>query len=221
MARYATSPEKTVATPIAPFTTCGTVAPDPAVLQRFNLQQNRFFLYPAVPGLHKGHDFLATALKQANGTLPVVVTCGRPELAAAASNIADVYLAGLSKDFVDLEAAGKLVILQGLTDVEMSTLRQACRAFVLPSRYEGYGFPLAEAIMLGKPFLHSEIPAFQEITARHCTPDKVRRTFSNAIELTTLLQDYSHSIPSSATISPNQWTWLDCAQLIKTRLYQT
>ena len=219
--RYSTSEEQTVATPLAPFPTIGTNSNDPTVLERFNLQANRFFLFPGVIGLHKGHDLLASALKQANEPLPVVVTCGRPELAPLASKAAAHYLGELSKDFADLEAAGKLVVLRGLSDAEMSTLRQACRAFVLPSRYEGYGFPLAEAIMLGKPFIHSEIPAFHEITARHCSPAKDRRTFSNAIELTALLQDYSHSIPPSATMSPNQWNWLDCAQLIKARLYQT
>ena len=221
LSRYPIPHEKTVATPLAPFSTCGTESVDASVLHRFNLREDSFFLFPGVIGLHKGHDLLAAALKQANGTLPVVVTCGRPELAASPSSAYAAYLADLSKDFAGLEATGKLVILQGLTDAEMATLRQSCRAFVLPSRYEGYGFPLAEAIMLGKPFLHSEIPAFQEITARHCFPAKERRSFSNERDFTTLLQDYSQSTPLPASMSANQWTWQDSAQLITARLVPT
>ena len=44
----------------------------------------------------------------------------------------------------------------------LNTLTRAADALVFPSLYEGFGFPVMEAVINDKPFLLSDIPAFRE-----------------------------------------------------------
>lgn len=60
-------------------------------------------------------------------------------------------------------ASGRVRILGKISDAELRQLYQGAKAVVLPSRYEGFGLPLVEAMRLGCPVLASRIPAFVEI----------------------------------------------------------
>jgi glycosyltransferase involved in cell wall biosynthesis len=50
-----------------------------------------------------------------------------------------------------------------LPDAEMARLLQGAQALLLPSFAEGFGLPLAEALMLGVPAICSDLPALREI----------------------------------------------------------
>jgi glycosyltransferase involved in cell wall biosynthesis len=66
-----------------------------------------------------------------------------------------------------LIAAKKLVVVGSVSELEMQTLRAGCRAYVLPSQYEGFGFPLVEAVYHHRPAIVSDIKAHQEILNRY------------------------------------------------------
>jgi len=48
-------------------------------------------------------------------------------------------------------------------DAELAALYAGAACFVLPSRYEGFGLPLAEALAVGTPAVASDIPALREV----------------------------------------------------------
>jgi glycosyltransferase involved in cell wall biosynthesis len=57
----------------------------------------------------------------------------------------------------------KIIHTGYVTDSELKQLYQGASAFVFPSLWEGFGFPLLEAQHMGVPVLASDIPVFREI----------------------------------------------------------
>ena len=92
---------------------------------------------------------------------------------------------------------------------------------MLPSRFEGFGFPLVEAMALGKFSICSEIPAFREILDRYGS--KIRAaTFpcGNGKALAELLAARSDSdgplsgYKSGRPDLTSSWGWADTAKVI-------
>lgn len=57
---------------------------------------------------------------------------------------------------------GRVWVMNGLDDGRVRWVVEHARAAVIPSRYEGYGLPAAEARSLGVPILASDLPAHRE-----------------------------------------------------------
>ena len=51
----------------------------------------------------------------------------------------------------------------GCDDAEMATYLRHARALLFPSFVEGYGLPLAEALLLGTPVIASDLEVFREV----------------------------------------------------------
>ena len=58
---------------------------------------------------------------------------------------------------------GHVAELNACTDEELSAHVSTARALLFPSRAEGYGLPLIEALGLGAPVIASDLPVFREI----------------------------------------------------------
>lgn len=63
---------------------------------------------------------------------------------------------------------GRVHLLQGLTESQLQWCYRHCEALVAPSITEGFGLPVAEAMLAGCRVVCSEIPAHWEIGAGHC-----------------------------------------------------
>ena len=58
--------------------------------------------------------------------------------------------------------------LAGLSEADLQWCYARCEALVVPSRTEGFGLPVAEALLAGCRIVCSDIPAFREIGGEGC-----------------------------------------------------
>ncbi len=67
-----------------------------------------------------------------------------------------------------LHLEGKVHFLEGLSEPELQWCYARCEALVVPSKTEGFGLPVAEALLAGCRVVCSDIPAFREVGGEHC-----------------------------------------------------
>ncbi len=115
-----------------------------------------FLLFPAHCWPHKNHLRLLQAFQAVLSELPPglkLVFTGRPFPK-------DHPACGL---FDEVARTGQVVHLGYRSPLEMKALFQGCELLVFPSLFEGFGMPVAEAIIAGKPVLCSNTTSLPEI----------------------------------------------------------
>jgi len=115
-----------------------------------------FFFFPAHCWPHKNHARLVEAFARIASELPTgiqLVMTGRPlpEDHPAAILIGNHKL------------STRVMHLGYRSPLEVRALFQGCLALVFPSLFEGFGMPVAEAIIVGKPVLCSNVTALPEV----------------------------------------------------------
>lgn len=68
----------------------------------------------------------------------------------------------------DLHLDERVIFLQGLPEAALQWCYRNCELLVAPSETEGFGLPVAEALLAGCRVVCSDIPAFREIDQEHC-----------------------------------------------------
>jgi len=166
---YKLSPSLVVAAPLAPFREeCHAVNSGDEEQTAVKVMEGRYYLYPAVWGMHKGFRTLTEALERTEKTDPVVVTCGYPldGIENSTPSLAELRRE-LWPRWEKLIADGRLIVMRNLLDDQLRRLRSQCKAFVLPSEYEGFGLPLVEAVYHHRAAIATSIPAHMEILTRY------------------------------------------------------
>lgn len=59
----------------------------------------------------------------------------------------------------------RLMVLGYLSDADLAVALDRATAFVYPSLAEGFGLPVLEAMKLGTPVIHTDVPALMEVAA--------------------------------------------------------
>ena len=72
--------------------------------------------------------------------------------------------AALARQISAVGLAGAVTLLSGISDDELANLYRAAALVVFPSRYEGFGIPLLEAMATRRPVATSDIPVFVELS---------------------------------------------------------
>jgi glycosyltransferase involved in cell wall biosynthesis len=130
-----------------------------AELRRRRQLPSNFWLYVANFYPHKNHRNLLLAYdcyrQRCSRQAWPLVLCGAPTLEYA--RIRDLVLR------LGLEEL--ILFVHGLADSEMPALYSAASALVFPSKYEGFGIPLLEAMACACPIVAADIPAVREFAA--------------------------------------------------------
>jgi glycosyltransferase involved in cell wall biosynthesis len=62
----------------------------------------------------------------------------------------------------------KVILLNGISDAQLDWCYRNCRLLLAPSKIEGFGLPVAEALLAGCRVVCSDIPAFRELGSSYC-----------------------------------------------------
>jgi glycosyltransferase involved in cell wall biosynthesis len=88
----------------------------------------------------------------------------------------------------DFGLTARVVLLRGLSESELQWCYTRCEAVVVPSKAEGFGLPVAEALLVGCRVLCSDIASLREIGGTHCNYVSLgadeEEALANAIEIT-------------------------------------
>lgn len=63
----------------------------------------------------------------------------------------------------ELNLSGRVVRIGFVSDTKLPGLMASASAVIYPSRYEGFGLPVVEALATGTPVVASELPVFREV----------------------------------------------------------
>ncbi len=118
-------------------------------------------------------------------------------------------------DALPLRELGAHVRLTGtVEDQELAELYAGAACFVLPSLYEGFGLPLAEAMAAGAPAVASDIPALRELggdTVRYAPHDSPR-AFADAISHALDRREETAAMALRGRERARRYSWDACAE---------
>jgi alpha-1,3-rhamnosyl/mannosyltransferase len=205
-------PDRVTAAPIA----CDAVfyprqAADTAVvLQRHGLRHDGYLL---AVGTLEPRKNLAAALT-AYASLPAALQRAYPFIIAGREGW---LTEGLQRTIDRLTTAGQLRFLGFVAQSDLPVLYAGARAFVYPSRYEGFGLPVLEALASGLPVVTSTAASLPEVAgdAALCVPPDDHDALATA--LTQALDDSAvrQCLIGRAAARAASFSWQRCAALTR------
>lgn len=116
---------------------------DVTILNRFNLTPKSYFFYCGNNRPHKNISFIKRVFN-VNNSLPILVLAGKGH-----------------------QSSENVLNLGVVSEAELKALYVNAIAFIFPSKYEGFGLPILEAIRLKTLVVASRIPAFTEFNSKN------------------------------------------------------
>ncbi len=114
-----------------------------------------FFLYPAITHPHKNHVGLLRAF--------ATVATSDPRVSLVLTGGEGAAEAAVRQEILTLELGERVHRLGRISRPDLDRLLRAAVALTFPSRHEGYGLPVVEAMALGCPVIASDAAAIPEI----------------------------------------------------------
>ena len=180
------------------------------------------FLYPSAALAHKNHLLLfqaALLLEQYKCKCKFII-CGKGTLDfAQGKGVANTAVREAREFYLKHKdvLAQRFEFLGECSREKLEGLYATARAVVLPSKYEGFGLPLVEALSKNTPVLCSGLVPFREQTERYCAQEWVDFfDHSDPASLAVLIRKQCED-PSCKNLGffPVQnfykWTWEDVA----------
>jgi glycosyltransferase involved in cell wall biosynthesis len=174
---------------------------------------------PAPADESAGDGFLFVGNLGRNKNLPFLVRAYGQS--AAEGSLLIVGRAGAERETIEREIARsprqeKIKILDDVDDARLDDLYRRATAFVLPSLYEGLGFPPLEAAARGCPVLASDIPALRETlgdAALFAPPDN-ERLWASALERIARDEVLRSSLREKGLANLARYSWPEAARRV-------
>lgn len=115
-----------------------------------------YLLYPAISYHHKNHQVLVEAMAAAKASGVQLVLTGRADAAQPAIDAA-IQERGLGE---------RIRVLGRVPGPEFATLFAGASVLVFPSKFEGFGLPLIEAMRRNVPVIAADATAIPEVVGR-------------------------------------------------------
>lgn len=151
--------------------------------QHFKTIQSDYSIFSLFPVLEKPFYFsLGTISKRKNIKWISEYAAKHPDALFAVSGGTLPTARGTETEM----PANNIILLGYVDDAKVKALMEKCKAFLLPSYYEGFGLPPLEALSCGAPIIVSRAASLPEIyggTAHYIDP------FSTDIDLDALLEE--------------------------------
>jgi glycosyltransferase involved in cell wall biosynthesis len=112
------------------------------------------------------------------------------------------------------ELAAHVRLTGPVPDAELAELYAGAACFVLPSLYEGFGLPLAEAMAAGAPAIASDIAALREVggdSVRYAPPDSPR-AFADAVSQILDRREETAAMVHRGRERARRYSWDACAE---------
>lgn len=198
------------------------LAPPRGVKAGGNVTRGSFY-YPAAPNAHKNHlTLLEAARGVAERGIEFRLTFTGAGMDGFARPGAGNEVIGRMRSYLEDNRTlldGRVTVMGDEGDAEVARLFAEASCVVLPSSYEGYGLPLAEALAYGKRVICADIAPFREQIERHgcerlATMVPVRD--AGALE-EAMLRHLKEDTSAEYTAEELQerlgrWTWTDAAE---------
>jgi hypothetical protein len=153
------SPDKVFVIPICVHSRLNIPSQDmiQSVLRKFDLEEKQYCFFPANLWPHKNHKILFVAFNMftkqyPNYNLHLVLTGEKIEN----NRILDDAIK-------QMELGERIHFLGYLSEEELAVIWYGSHFLIFPSLFEGFGIPLVEAMMYGKPILSSNLTSLPEV----------------------------------------------------------
>jgi glycosyltransferase involved in cell wall biosynthesis len=126
------------------------------------------------------------------------------------------YLPTETARLEELGIADRTIRLRGVSDQQLPWLYHRAEAFVFPSRYEGFGLPVLEAMAAGCPVAMSDTPALLEVGSDVTLifePDDSEETLAQQIERLISDRALAESLRGQGRQRAREFTWSRTAEL--------
>ena len=107
-----------------------------------------------------------------------------------------------------LKTRGIIQVLGYVPRETLPALLAGARALLMPSIYEGFGMPIAEAMAVGCPIICSDIPPFKEVTGRY--PALIHGTDQASMVAayrSFLTSPWTRFLPNPQEMDRSRFTW--------------
>jgi len=114
-----------------------------------------------------------------------------------------------------LKSAGRDVRYLGYTpEADLPSILAAASAFVYPSLYEGFGFPVAQAMAAGVPVITSSVPALAEVSggAARLIDPKSQADLRSALLAIATQPEYRQELAIKGRARAEVFRWERCAR---------
>lgn len=109
-----------------------------------------------------------------------------------------------------------------IPDDKLLAFYQSCNAFIFPSKYEGLGLPVLEAMSCGAPVIGSNNSSIREIIAREDAMFDVNNPESMANAITQVLtnQNLAEDLSQYGMVQSSQFNWENSAKTAKEAFFE-